>query len=230
VEPSKGDGYLFRARPRPRRDIGLLKRVSSVAIVPMRPSPPSPTLWERGATGRCHARCCAPYAPRQLHPRVSARATTEQKTPTPPPSKPLLDKHRARHDTPPEARFARTAVYSTTLYAIPSHVGITVRHACKLPRPWPIKGGSIPWPHGDDGQHSLTRFPPSPRYWHLASIKTSGTWRLLLLSRLACSTPLQAPRCNAIQCLGHTPVGRTAPAEIMINAVSPSCLAPSIER
>jgi hypothetical protein len=58
-----------------------------------------------------------------------------------PPSKPLLDRHRARHDAPPEARFARTAVHSAALCAIPPHVARTVRHAYKLLPPWPVKGG-----------------------------------------------------------------------------------------
>jgi hypothetical protein len=158
------------------------------------------------------------------------RATTERMTHTPPPSKSLLDGYRACHDDPPEARFTTTAVYSAALYATPPHIDKIVRHACKLPPPWPIKGGAVPWPQGDDEQHSVAHFPPSPRYWHLASIKTSGTWRLLLLSHLACSAPLQASRCNAIQCLEHTPAGCTAPARTRINPVSTSCLAPAIER
>jgi hypothetical protein len=43
-----------------------------------------------------------------------------------------------------------------------------VQHACKLLPPWPIKGGATPQPRQtrDDGQQSLTRYPPSPRYWH----------------------------------------------------------------
>jgi hypothetical protein len=36
-------------------------------------------------------------------------------------------------DAPPEARFARTAVYSTTLCTILLHVIRTVRHDCKPP-------------------------------------------------------------------------------------------------
>jgi hypothetical protein len=72
-------------------------------------------------------------APRHLHPRVNVRTTTKREISTSPPSKPPLDKHRACHDAPPEARFARTAVYSTTLCAIPPHVVSIVRHACKLP-------------------------------------------------------------------------------------------------
>jgi hypothetical protein len=87
-------------------------------------------------------------ASRQRHPRVLTRAVAAQETSTPPPSKPLLDAHRTRHDAPPEARFARTAVYSVTLYTMPLHVD-------------GIAGG------GEDGYHSLARFPPRPRYWHL---------------------------------------------------------------
>jgi hypothetical protein len=51
-----------------------------------------------------------------------------------------------------------TASHTSTLREI-------VRHACKLLPPWPIKGGAVPQPRGqDDGQQSLTRSPPSPRY------------------------------------------------------------------
>jgi hypothetical protein len=83
-------------------------------------------------------------ASRQQHPRVLTRAVAEQETATLPPSKPFLGAHRTRHDTPPEARFVRTAVYSATLYSMPLHVSEIVRHACKLPPPWPIKGGAAP--------------------------------------------------------------------------------------
>jgi hypothetical protein len=53
----------------------------------------------------------------------------------------------------------------------------------------------------------------------LASINTSGTWRPGLLSHHACSPPLRAPRCEAIQCPEHTTVGRTA-AGTRINPAS----------
>jgi hypothetical protein len=113
-----------------------------------------------GSTGRQDAATLAAVrltASRQLHPRVSARTTTKQKISTPPPSKPLLGGHRACHDALPEARFARTAVYSTILCAMPSHVARTVRHACKLPPPWPIKGGAVPLPRGEDrSKHTRT--------------------------------------------------------------------------
>jgi hypothetical protein len=151
--PRKGDGRLLRARPGRRRDVALVRRVSSVAIGPVRPFLPS----------RCHPGHCStiPDAvglqgdktpPRRLlcalRPRVSVRTTTQREISTPPPSKPLLDGHRACHDAPSEARFARTAVHSVALSAMPSHVARTVRYACKLPPPWPIKGGAVPWPRG----------------------------------------------------------------------------------
>jgi hypothetical protein len=45
-----------------------------------------------------------------------------QPTTTPQPSKPLLYRHRTHHDASTGARFARTAVSSTALFAIPLHV------------------------------------------------------------------------------------------------------------
>jgi hypothetical protein len=70
---------------------------------------------------------------RQLDPRNDAHVMTREEALTPLPSKPLLDGYRACHDALPEARFARTAVYSTTLCVILLHVIRIVRHVCKLP-------------------------------------------------------------------------------------------------
>jgi hypothetical protein len=113
---------------------------------------PSPTLWGYGATRHRHVGCCALYGLPLAAPSISVRMTTQRKISTPPPSKPLLDGHRARHDAPPEARFVRTAIQFVALSAMPSHVARTVRHAYKLPPPWPIKGGAVPWPQGDDDE------------------------------------------------------------------------------
>jgi hypothetical protein len=56
---------------------------------------------------------------------------------------------------------------------------------------------------------SLT-FPPSPTILALCLNQPLGTWRLLLLlSRLACSSPLRQPRHLAIQRHECTPTGRT---------------------
>jgi hypothetical protein len=96
-----------------------------------------------------------------------------------------------------------------------------VRYACKLLPPWPIKGEAVPRPQGGRGRtaitHALSAFT---MILTLASINTSGTWRPGLLSRHACSPPLRAPRCKAIQCPEHTAAGRTALAGTRINSVS----------
>jgi hypothetical protein len=97
-----------------------------------------------------------------------------------------------------------------------------VRHACKLLHPWPIKGGAVPQPQGGHGTttaitHTLSAFST---ILELTSINTSGTWRPGLLSHHACSPPLRAPRCNAVQCPEPTTAGRTAPAGTRINPVS----------
>jgi hypothetical protein len=138
-----------------RRDVGPAGPVTPVAICPVRPSPPPPTpsrpLHHRprryGSMRRQDPATPATVprtASRRRCPQVLTRAATKQATPTPPPSKPLLDAHRTRHDALLEARFTRTAVSSTTLYTMPLHVDEIVRHACKLSPPWPIKGGAVP--------------------------------------------------------------------------------------
>jgi hypothetical protein len=135
-----------------RCDVGLAGQVTSVTIGPVRPSPPSPMPSRPLHHHPDAVEACGDETPlrqllyprtgsRQRHSRVLTRAVAES---TPPPSKLLLDAHRTRHDAPPEARFARMVVYSTTLYTMPLHVDEIVRHACKLPPPWLIKGGAVP--------------------------------------------------------------------------------------
>jgi hypothetical protein len=53
---------------------------------------------------------------------LRARLKAPRSTTTPPPSKSPLFKHRTRHNALTGARFARTVVYSTALYAIPPQV------------------------------------------------------------------------------------------------------------
>jgi hypothetical protein len=139
--PSKEDGGALEGKiddystPAPglRRDVGPAGPVTSVTIGPVRPSPPSLTPSRAlhhhpqhcGGTGQQDAATSAavrPTSSHQPHPRANVRTTTKQATPTPPPSKPLLDGYRAHHDASPYTRFARTAVYSVALYAMPSHV------------------------------------------------------------------------------------------------------------
>jgi hypothetical protein len=141
---------------------------------------------------------CAQRPPVSRTPEANVRTTTKREAPTPPPSKPFLDGYTTRHDVSPEARFARMAVYSTTLYAIPPHVAKTVWQDCKLPPPWPIKGGTIPQPQEGRRGACTRTLPAFTTILAFASINTSGTWRPDLLSHLACSPPLQALRCKEI--------------------------------
>jgi hypothetical protein len=107
----------------------------------------------------------------------------------------------------------RTARHASTRRRI-------VRHTCKLLPPWSIKGEAVPHPRGKGGRiaitHTLSTFT---MILALASINTSGTWRPGLLSRHACSPPLRASWCKAIQCPEHATAGRTAPARTRINPV-----------
>jgi hypothetical protein len=147
---------LERGRWNPRRGTDARSALARGHAVTSGASPPSPSALcsHPGITApsqalQRHPRRCGNArrqdiatpaavlrtASRQLPPRVNTRAKTERKTPTPPPSKPPLDGYRTRHDVLLEARFDRTAVYSTALHTMPSHVDKTVRHACKLPPP-----------------------------------------------------------------------------------------------
>jgi hypothetical protein len=62
--------------------------------------------------------------PRTGHRQRPPRALSEplQSTTTPLPSKSHLFRHRTRHDAATGARFARTTINSTALFAIPQHV------------------------------------------------------------------------------------------------------------
>jgi hypothetical protein len=73
-----------------------------------------------------------------------------------------------------------------------------VQYACKLLPPWPIKGGAVPQPQGGRRIAITRTLSAITTILALASINTSETWRLGLLSRHACNPPLLAPRCNAI--------------------------------
>jgi hypothetical protein len=180
---------------------------------------PSPTLWEYGATRRRHADCCAPYGFPSAAPSSQRTDDDQGGAPTSPPSKPLLDGYRAHHDPLPAARFSRTVVYSTILCIIPLHVTGIVRHVNRLPlaykrrerSPCRVCGGGTEGPqHAHCLHHDIGT----------CLNQTLGTWRPRLHSRSACSFPLQAQRCNAIQCLEHTTAGRTTPAGTRINLVS----------
>jgi hypothetical protein len=124
-----------------------------------------PTLLKRTGTGRRHVRHCTSYdlplTPPSSQPADGGRTPTSTLLP----SKSLLYGHKTRHDASTGARFARTGVNSAALLAIPLHVGKIVRQDCKLPSPWPIKGGAIPQPQGAADRvdrHTRTPFAPHP--------------------------------------------------------------------
>jgi hypothetical protein len=92
---------------------------------------PSPTLWEPETTRHRHARCCAPYglqsaAPSSQHTDGDQTGSSHTATLEAAPGREQGSPRR-----PTGARFARTAIHFTTLYAIPPHVIRAVRHDCK---------------------------------------------------------------------------------------------------
>jgi hypothetical protein len=139
TEPSKGRRTTTPRPPgtTPRRQAsggGHLRRHRPRATIPAIATPSRPLHQNPRHCGSVRRQYTAMpatvpcTASRQRHPRVLMRTAIKQATSTPPPSKPLLDAHRTRNDAPTEARFARTSVYSTTLYAIPPHIDRTVWH------------------------------------------------------------------------------------------------------
>jgi hypothetical protein len=191
-----------------------------------------PTLLGRTGMGRRHACHCASYGPPSMAPSsrpadsvhtASLYTTTLEAAPVQ-----AQDKTR-RPDWSKICQDGRqlrgTARHASTCRRI-------VWHICKLPSPWPIKGGVIPQPRGTtdrDDRHTHTPFALA-MILALASINISGTWRPSLLSRQACSPPLQAPWCNAIQCPEHATAGCTAPAGTRIKPSVISCQHRTIER
>jgi hypothetical protein len=135
--PQRGAGgtleYLLRAYTGPRRDVRLAGSVIPVAVNPVRPSPSlphhaghcgdTPTLLGRTGTRHRHNSHYATYGPPSTAPSNRPPTAAGQPTATPPPSKPLLYGHKTHHDASTGAGFARTAVSSPALLAIPPHVG-----------------------------------------------------------------------------------------------------------
>jgi hypothetical protein len=139
----------------------------------------TPALLERMGMGRHHARRCTSYGPPSTAPSslsadedrtINHYASTLEAAPVRAQDAPRChDQNEIRQDG---CQFRGTTRHAFTRRRI-------VRHACKSPSPWPIKGGVIPQPQGrmeDDtdiiSQH--THIPPSPRYWHLPQSKPLG--------------------------------------------------------
>jgi hypothetical protein len=135
--PRKGDRRLFCARPGQRRDVGPVRRVSSITIGPVQPSPPS----------RHHPWHCStiPDAvgvqgdktpPRlllcPLRPPVSSTLESVYRRR---PNRKLLHRH-------PQSRSWTDTGRAMTLRQKRDSTGrpSTLQHS--------IKGGAIPWPQG----------------------------------------------------------------------------------
>jgi hypothetical protein len=169
---------------------------------------------EHARTGRRHACYCTSYGTSSTAPSSPPEGAPVQAQGTP-----LLQDDRQLHGT---------VRHTTTRSKI-------VRHACKSPSPWPIKGRRSPSPRGGgawDGTtieiaHTLSVFST---ILALASITSLGTWRPRLLFRLACShpstgTPVQSntvPRAH--RCWTYGPGWNQDKPGVF------SCLAATIER
>jgi hypothetical protein len=102
-------------------------------------------------------------------------------------------------------RFTRTTITPDVLYASIPPLHTTLCSLLVAASPWPIKrGGRRPAAGMLTRKHThfalLQHHTASP-ILTLASIILPGTWRLHLLSRLACSHPLRAPlvRINTVR-------------------------------
>jgi hypothetical protein len=212
-----------------------------VAVNPVRPSPPllrhtahcynCSDAIEHAVTGRHHACYCTSYGSLSTAPSsppkdapVNHHASTLEVAPV-----------RAQ-DTPRCRDWSKIRQDGRQLYGTVRHTATrveTVRHACNLLPPWPIKEGAAPQPQGTDTRrrtanaHTLSVFPT---ILALASITSFGTWRPRPLSRLTCSQPSTGTpvRSNAVP-RAH-PCWTYGPGQNQDKPSVLSCLAPTIER
>jgi hypothetical protein len=201
-----------------------------VAVSPLRPSPPllhhaarcynCSGAVEHAGTRRRHASHCTAYGTLSAAPSsppedapVNHYASTLEAAPVQAQDTPR------RHDWSKIRQDGRQLLSTIRHAATRSKI---VRHACKSPSPWSIKGRRSPR-RRDIRQRIAVNLTlsASPRYWHSPQSHRLGLGGHTSSPASLVATPLQAPRCEAIQCLEHTPAGRTAPAGTRINQVSP---------
>jgi hypothetical protein len=161
----------------------------------------SPMLLKRTGTGHRHTRHCTSYGPPSMPPssrpadggRPANLCTTTLEAAL------VWAQDSPRRPNRSEIRQDGHQLCGTARHAFTRRR--TLWHACKLLSPWHVKGGAVPQPQGEgQGRWIAIRGTLSAftTILALASFSTSRTWRSDLLSRLACSTPLRAPRWNAI--------------------------------
>jgi hypothetical protein len=106
-----------------------------------------------------------------------------------------------------------------------------VRHACKSPSPWSIKGRRSPRRRGIGKQIAVNlMLSVFPTILALASITSLGTWRPRLLSRLACSHPSTGTPVRSNTVPRARPCWTYGPGRNQDKPSVLSCLAPTIER
>jgi hypothetical protein len=157
----------------------------------------TPALLERAGAGRRPARRCTPYGStvngtlKSAHysSQVANRcATTLEATPVRAQDAPRrLNRSGIRQDG---RQLHNTARHTSTRRE-------TVRHACKLPSPWLIKGGAVHQLWGGGRRtaitHTLSAFST---ILALASIKPLGLGGHAFSPASLVATPLRAPRCK----------------------------------
>jgi hypothetical protein len=156
AEPSNA----FPMTTQDHRDVRPAGAVFSVAVSPVRPSPPLqrragycddvPDAVGEHGDGTSHARHCTSYGPPLTAPSsrpadggrtASLYATTLEVAPVRAQDTPRRpNRSKIRQDG---RQLRDTARHASTRRRI-------VRHTCKLLSPWPIKGRAIPLPQGDD--------------------------------------------------------------------------------
>jgi hypothetical protein len=198
----------------------------------VRPSPPlqrhaahcydGSDAIEHAGTGHRHACYCTSYE-------------SLSTTPSSPPEGAPVNHHASTlevapvqaQDTPRRRDWSRIRQDGHQLYDTVRHTATRieiVRHVCQTAPSLAYKRRGSPPVAGDrhgtmDSKHShALRF--SPRYWHSPQSHLLGLGGHASSPASLVATPLQAPRCEAIECLEHTPAGRTAPAGTRINQVS----------
>jgi hypothetical protein len=158
AEPSNRGECFFYDYTGLHRDVRPVGTVFSVAVSPAQPSrhcsatpgtaTTSPTLLERTRTGRRHARHCTSYGspstPPSSRPADGGRAANLRATTLE--AAPLRAQDSPRRPNRSEIRQDGRQLRGTARHAFTRRR--TVRHACKLLSPWPIKGGAVPQPRG----------------------------------------------------------------------------------
>jgi hypothetical protein len=162
------------------------------------PMQPSPTLWNHsrrcGALFRRDIATPPPVQP-ELSPHQDPRTSVQTTTRRGPPSKLPPGKHMSHHDACGSRDLPGQPSHRKHCTSVQQYYAKYLAARLEAASPWPMKGGGsrlaasiffAPTPT----RSYLHSHPPilAPCLNHLA-----GTWRLLLISHLACSPPLQAP-------------------------------------